>query len=138
MKNKKKLIIILSAIVLALAIAAILIFKPFGNKTVNVFPVSQVASTDYSAAASELYGYVRADGFQSVYVSNTQTVNEIYVKTGQHVEAGDALLSYDTTLTDIQLEKAAIEVQKKKLELQKAQKELAWINSLVPSTEVLI
>ncbi|MBR2695887.1 MAG: HlyD family efflux transporter periplasmic adaptor subunit [Parasporobacterium sp.] len=137
-KNKKKWIIILSAAFLAAILAFLLIFKPFGKKTIDVYPVSEIVMNDYSDSFSEMTGSVRAEGFQSIRLSSTQTVNEIYVQKGQHVEAGDALLSYDTTLTDIAIEKANLDVQKKKLELEKAYAELNEINSLVPSSEVLV
>ncbi|MBR3241465.1 MAG: biotin/lipoyl-binding protein, partial [Parasporobacterium sp.] len=137
MKNKKLLIIIIVAVVIAAAVA-VLVFRPFEDKSVNVYPVSQVASQEEEYYTSELSGTIREEGFQSIYISETQTVSEVYVEMGQHVEPGDALFSYDTTLSDLELEKAANDVQKTKVDLQRAQQELQRINNLVPSTEVLI
>ena len=95
MKNKKRLLIIIIAAVLVIAIALILIFKPFSRKTVNVYPVSDLLMVDMFEDSGAMEGSVRSEGIQKVFVSDTQKVNEIYVQKGQHVEVGDALLSYD-------------------------------------------
>ena len=137
MKHKKLLVILIIAAVV-LILAALLFFKPFAKKTVNVYPVSELATEDYYEYESDLSGVIREEGFQNIYISDTQTVSDIYVEMGQQVQPGDALLSYDTTLTDLELEKAELEVQKLKLELQKAQQDLAEINALIPSSEVLV
>lgn len=138
MKNKKRLLIIIIAAVLVIAIALILIFKPFSRKTVNVYPVSDLLMVDMFEDSGAMEGSVRSEGIQKVFVSDTQKVNEIYVQKGQHVEVGDALLSYDTTLTEIELERASLAVKKLELELNEAKAELGKISALVPSSEVLI
>lgn len=138
MKNKKRLLIILIAAVLVIAIALILVFQHFGRKAVKVYPVADLLMMDYYGDDSAMEGTVRSEGIQKVFVSDTQKVNEIYVQKGQHVEVGDALLSYDTTLTEIELERASLAVKKLELELNNAKAELSKINALVPSSEVLI
>ena len=138
MKNKKRLLIIIIAAVLAVAIALIVIFKPFSKKEVKVFPVSELMMVDFYEDSGVMEGNVRSEGIQKIFVSDTQKVNEIYVQKGQHVEVGDALLSYDTTLTEIELERASLAVKKLELELNDTKVELARINALVPSSEVLI
>ena len=137
--NRKKLILIISiAAVLVIALVCILIFKPFGGSTVKVYPVSSLAMYGMMDDSSEMFGSVRSEGVQKVYVSDTQTVGEVYVNTGQQVQIGDALLSYDTTLSEIELERAALDVKKLELEREEAVRQLAEINALVPSSEVLI
>lgn len=138
MKKKTKLILIIAGAAAAVILALLLILKPFEKKTVDVYPVSALASMDYSAMSSELSGTVREEGFQNVFLTDTQTVKQLFVHTGQEVAAGDPLLAYDTTLSEIQLEKASLDVQKLKLELQKSEQELAKINALVPSSEILV
>ena len=138
MKNKKRLLIIIIAAVLVVALALILVFKPFGRKAVSVYPVSDLMMMDIYEESGTMEGIVRSEGIQKVFVSDTQKVNEIYVQKGQHVEVGDALLSYDTTLTEIELERASLAVKKLELELNNAKEKLAWINALIPSSEVLI
>ncbi len=139
MKNKKRLFLIIGiAATVVIALAVLLILKPFGNKTVKVYPVEQLAAFGFYEDSAEMSGTVRSEGIQKIYVSDTQKVKEVYVKQGQHVEVGDALMSYDTTLTEIELERAALDVKKLELELQNANEELCRINAMVPSSEVLI
>ena len=105
----------------------------FGNQTepVEVVPVSYYSS--FFGGMMQYYdGSVTADNLQSVYPSDTQTVTEIFVTEGQTVKAGDPLLSYDTTLSEIQLERQRIQVQQAELDLQNAQKELQRINAMKP------
>ena len=139
-KKKKKILLIVLCSVAALIIAAVLlfIFGPFGRGTVDVYPVADMAMEDMGEDAAESYGSVRAKGFQNVNLSDTQEVTNIYVSEGQTVKKGDKILSYDTTLSDIELDRADLDVKKAQLQLQKAQAELERINNLVPASEKLI
>ncbi len=105
----------------------------FGRKTdpVEVVPVTQHYAMYYDDQAS-FEGRVTAENLQSVYASSTQTITEIFVSEGDEVKKGDPLLSYDTTLTEIQLERKRIAVQQAELDLKNAKDDLAWINSLKP------
>ena len=87
--------------------------------------MQDVAMDSYWGDTSETEGMVRTDKMQSVYVSTTQIVTETFVKEGQQVKAGDKLLAFDTTLSDIELE----------LQLKSAQDELKKINSYKPYVE---
>lgn len=141
MKKSKKKIIIAASVGggVILAVFLVLLFtRTIGAKPVDVYAVKDLSMDWLMEDAEELSGSVRADGYQRIYLSETQTISEVFVSTGQDVRKGDALLAYDTTLTDLDIEKAGIAVQKKELDLQKAYKELASINSLVPYSEVLI
>lgn len=105
----------------------------FGRQTdpVEVTPVTYHSAMYYDDM-SNFDGRVTAENLQSVYASDTQTVTEIFVSEGDQVKKGDPLLSYDTTLTEIQLERKRIGVQQAELDLKNAKDDLAWINSLKP------
>ena len=105
----------------------------FGRQTdpVEVTPVTYHYAMYYDDMTS-YDGRVTAENLQAVYVSGTQTVTEFFVSEGDQVKKGDPLLSYDTTLTEIQLERKRIGVQQAELDLKNAKDELAWINSLKP------
>ena len=105
----------------------------FGNKTdpVKVVPLMNHVM-GYFDDSVQYDGRVTADNLQSVYSSSTQTVTQIFVSEGQTVKKGDPLLSYDTTLSDIQLERQRLNVQQAELNLQNAKKELTRINSMKP------
>lgn len=105
----------------------------FGRQTdpVEVEPVTNHYATYYDDQAS-FEGRVTAENLQSVYASSTQTITEVFVSEGDEVKKGDPLLSYDTTLTEIQLERKRIAVQQAELDLQNAKNDLVWINNLKP------
>lgn len=116
-----------------MAVAIIIgIFWLVGRKKdpVNVYEVSNF--NDYYGSSKESGGTVTTDKMQSIYASDTQQITEILVEEGQTVKAGDPLVSYDTTLSEIQLEKQDIAVKQAELDLQNAKKELAEINAMKP------
>ena len=90
---------------------------------VKVYSVENF-STTYWGDTAESYGSVRMSNIQKLYLSETQTVREVYVKEGDTVKKGDSLMAYDTTLTDIELEKDQITIEKKELEKTTSEGEL--------------
>ncbi len=132
-KPIKITIISIVSIILVIGIAfGIITIAKSGSGTVNVYAVSEFSMSDYWGDSSQTYGFVKADKIQSVYTSSTQQITQIAVDEGQEVHAGDLLLSYDTTLSDIELKKAEISLQKLQLQLENAKKELAVIKTYKP------
>ena len=103
-----------------------------GGDPVPVFPFNYLGMTEYWGDSQESYGFVETDGVQTVYLSNTQTVTDIFVEEGQAVKKGDVLMSFDTTLSDLALERKRLDVEKKKLQLEDARKRLQEINAMRP------
>lgn len=132
--KKKKLIIVLASLVTVAAIVAgIFLWAGSANShPVNVYPFDYVGMTEYWGDSQESYGYVQTDGVQTVYLSSTQTVTDILVQEGDEVKKGDVLLTFDTTLSDLALERKRLEVEKLKLQLQDEKNRLAEINSMRP------
>ena len=110
-------------------IYGVLIYIRSSSSAVNVYSVSDVQMYYSGVNQSETQGQVKADRMQSVYVSSTQLVTEVYVKEGDTVKAGDPILSYDTTLTDLQLKRQEIQVQQLELQIKSAENNLALINT---------
>ncbi len=108
------------------------------GKGVNTYSVQELAYVDSWLDSSESYGEVKAVNMQNVYASDYMDVKEIFVKEGQQVKKGDKLLSYDTSLSDIELEKKELEVMSLELEIEQAKKELAEINSYKPMVVTVI
>ena len=139
-KTLKRIItvVLVVAIVAGLGAGGYVLIKNRGSgKEVKVYSVADF-STDYSwGDSNESYGMITTENIQSVYVSDTQKVTEIYVTEGQQVLEGDPLMSYDTTLSDIELQRASIQLQKLKIQLDEAKKELAKINTYKPYVPVV-
>ena len=102
------------------------------GEPVPVFPFYYMGMTEYWGDSQESYGFVQTDGVQTIYLSNTQTVTEIFVEPGQAVKKGDILMTFDTTLSDLALERKRLDVEKKKLQLEDAKKRLRQINGMKP------
>ena len=135
MKNKtKKVILIVLAVALVLG-AGGGVWYWLGHRNadpVYVFPFEYVGMTEYWGDSQESYGPVTTDKIQTIYLSDTQTVTEILVKQGDTVKKGDLLMSFDTTLSDLALERKRLDVEKLKLQLEDAKKQLRQINSMKP------
>ena len=135
MKHKTKKIIIILVIVAVLLGAGGGVWYWLGHRNtepVFVFPFEFVGMTEYWGDSQESYGPVTTDKIQTVYLSDTQTVTEILVKQGDTVKKGDLLMSFDTTLSDLALERKRLDVEKLKLQLEDAKKQLKKINSMKP------
>lgn len=99
---------------------------------VYVYDFDMVGMTEYWGDNKESYGPVSTDSIQTIFLSNTQTVTEVNVQEGDTVKKGDLLMTFDTTLSDLALEKARLEVEKQKLQLIEDQNRLAEIKSMRP------
>ena len=102
------------------------------TEPVNVFPFSYIGMTEYWGDSQESYGPVATDRIQTVFLSDTQTVTEMLVSQGDTVKKGDILLRYDTSLSNIEMERERLELGKTKLRLDKAEDELWEIQNMKP------
>lgn len=138
MKNKrkkkgKKILISLVALVVAGGIGAGVWFSGQRNvEPVGVYPFDYLGMTEYWGDSRECYGNITTDRIQTIYLSDTQTVTEILVKEGDQVKKGDTLMTFDTTLSELEMERKRLEVEKKKIELEDAQKELQKLQWMSP------
>ena len=131
--KKSKLWIPVVAIVLSLAvIAGILLAPRLPKDEAAVFPVTMVGYTDYYSGSSESYGMVTTDKVQALFLSGTQTVTEILVYPGQSVKKGDVLFTYDTTLSDLAIERKDLANQQLEVELKTANAELTALKKMKP------
>ena len=128
-KARILLIVLGSAAILAAAVYGILLLIRSNAAPVNVYSVKDITFNSQTASQAETQGRVFADRMQTVYVSSTQIVREVLVKEGDAVNIGDPLLSFDTTLTDMQLKRQEIKVHQLELEIQQAEKQLKIINT---------
>lgn len=124
-RNKKKTLLICVSCVLAVAlvIGGVFTVLKLRQPPVNVFAVSDLATSGDNFGTSTTSGYVKSDKVQNIFLTETQTVTRIRVTEGQEVKAGDPLLDYDTTLTDLQLQRKDLDIQKMQRDLAAAKRE---------------
>ena len=132
MKKNKLLLPILAAVLALVVIAGVILVPRLPKDEVAVFPVSMVGYTDFYSGSSESYGMVTTDKVQTLYLSGTQTVTEILVYPGQSVKKGDVLFTYDTTLSDLAIERKDLANQQLEVELKAARAELASLKKMKP------
>ena len=135
MKNKAKriiLIVVLVAMLLGTGGGAWYYFEHRETEPVFVFPFEYVGMTEYWGDSQESYGPVTTDKIQTIYLSDTQSVTEILVSQGDTVKKGALLMSFDTTLSALALERKRLDVEKLKLQLEDAKVRLWQINSMKP------
>jgi len=133
--KRKKLWITLICVVLVLAIGGGCGWYFLGRgsaEPVPVFMFNYVGMTEYWGDNLESYGPVTTDRIQTVFLSSTQTVTEVFVKDGDTVKKGDLLMTFDTTLSDIAIERERLKVEKLKLDLDDAYKQLRDIKNMKP------
>lgn len=102
------------------------------SEPVYVYSFDYVGMTEYWGDSQESNGPVSTDKIQTVFLSDTQTVTEVLVEEGDTVRKGDLLMRFDTTLSDLKLERKRLDVEKLKLQLEKANQELARIRNMRP------
>ncbi|MDY3918091.1 MAG: biotin/lipoyl-binding protein, partial [Candidatus Limivivens sp.] len=103
-----------------------------GNTTpVEVTPVSylNIGWWGYETTSS---GTITSNAIQEVHLDNDQVVAEVRVKEGDRVQIGDVLLTYDTTLLELDLESAEISRKSIELQLLTAKEELQKLNNITP------
>ena len=133
MKNKKKIWISAVALVLAAAVGfGVFALNRQNTRVIPVFSVSMLSYMSGGTANRESSGVVTADRVQSVYVSDTQTDTRIHVYEGQKVRKGDVLYSYDTTLSDLTLERKDLAIQQMEINLKTARSELTKLKAMKP------
>ena len=123
MNKKKKWILVL-------LIPALLVGAVFGTYQIlranrepcKVYAASDLIMEDSYGYGSYLDGEVRMDNMQVFYTSSTQEITEILVSEGDRVKKGDPLLRFNTSLSELELERKAIEIQKAQDEMEKAQR----------------
>ena len=129
-KKKKIWISVIALILVAAAVATAVVVPRLPKEEVLVYSFDMMGYINTYTGGSESYGMVTTDRVQSAYISATQSVQEILVYQGQTVKKGDVLYRYDTTLSDLEVEKKELSIKQMELNLSNAQAELKALNSM--------
>ena len=134
LNKRKKLLLSLVSVVLVCAVGAgiWLGVSRSGAEPVLVFPFQYLGMTEYWGDSRETYGPVTTDKIQTVFLSDTQTVTEILAREGDTVKKGDVLMRFDTSLSDLALERKRLDAEKVRLQLEEAKDRLQQIKGMRP------
>lgn len=127
MNKKLKKTIIIAAVAVAVCGAVwggLTIARNAQRGDVNVYAVSDFSMTNYWGDTSNTSGSVTTDNLQKIFLSSTQTVSKVYVTEGEQVKKGMKLISYDTTLSETEVERARIQYDRQAGQLQEAKDDL--------------
>lgn len=99
---------------------------------VEVTKVAYLNSGWWGNESTATYGMITSNATQEVNLDGEELVNKIYVKEGDKVKIGDKLLSFDTTLLELDLESEKLNKQTLELELQGMENDLAKLKTITP------
>ncbi len=135
-KKGKKMIVLLVCLLAAGggSIYGIRYLMQNRNKEVEVVSVQDInggewLTMDYD---SQVTGTVVSDVSQQVYVPDDRVIQDVYVAEGDKVRIGDKLVTYDTTLLELDKELQELTVQEIELELKAAQADLQKLHNTTP------
>ncbi|MDO4345385.1 MAG: hypothetical protein Q4C50_11335 [Eubacteriales bacterium] len=128
--------------IIVLAVAAVGTGGVFGVRhflanrggSVEVVPVSNLDAGQWLTYGDDMgtSGTVVSDVNQEVYVPENKVIQEVYVDEGDTVKIGDKLLSYDTTILELDKELQELTVQSLDLEIKSAEADLAKLRNTTP------
>lgn len=134
MKHKKIILTVVSVLLSLALVAGLAVYLAKRNDhPVSVYNIEENwLYTTYWDNSNTSYGQVTTDQLQTVYLSDTQEITGIKVKEGQQVKKGDVLVTYDTTLSQLSLDRQKMEIEKQKMRLTDAQEQLKEIKKMKP------
>ena len=137
MKNRKVMKrVLVIAIVAAIAGGSIGtgVYVQRAKMTAEVMSVADLNS-GYWGDDVNSSGMITNDYSQSVEITNTDEIKEVYVKEGQQVQKGDKLLALDTTVASLNLQGKQLEVENLNNQITIAQNDLKKIKNTKPYVE---
>ena len=102
-----------------------------GGDPVEVTSVANL-NQGYWGSETSSSGTITSKANQEVHLDSNNLVDQVYVKEGDKVKVGDKLLSYDTTLLELNLESYQLEGKSIELEIKGAEKDLKKLKSTTP------
>ena len=128
-KKLKKVLIVIACVIAGCGAVwgGLTIARNAQRGDVNVYAVNDFAMTNYWGDTSNTSGMVTTDKLQKIYISQSQTVKKVWVKEGDTVKKGTALVSYDSTLTQATVERAKIDYDRQAENLEFMKNELALL-----------
>lgn len=133
-KKLKKVLISLISVLVCLCLAAGGVLAAVMKKRsvpVNVYAVTDISTQDYGGT-TETYGTVETGHTQMIYLDQDKTLKETKVSQGDAVKQGDVLMTYDSTVPQLTLDRQNLSIQSEELNLQLLGKEIDELASKIP------
>ena len=129
--SKKRITAALAAVVLlAVTVAGIAAaVRATTASAVAVIPVSDLNYGNYLDWENSVSGRITTEAEQTIYLSDTEKVQEVAVQEGQAVRKGDVLLRYDTESTRLSLEKEEVRREKIELDIEVAKENIKTLEN---------
>ena len=125
---------VIVAVVGCAAGAGLMQIRKNSQKTVNVTDVSNLLQTYYSSNTT-IDGKVTTSATQTVSGDKDLIIDQVYVSKDDTVKVGDPLVSFDTTLVEMELNIARLKKQKQEQDLNKAVNRLKSLQNGGPVEE---
>ena len=123
MSKLKKWIIVLAVLLISGGIlAGVYLILRANREPAKVYAVAEISEFGDIGNQNYVGGEVKTDRLQTAYVSPTQEITKILVAQGDQVKKGDALVEFNTTLSELELQRKQIAIQKAEEELEKNQR----------------
>lgn len=136
--KKAKIFVGVAVLAGAVGFGCFRVYQDHFHGTVAVYSASDgsISTNETDWGGFQYDGTIQADGMQTIMVSESQTVGEVAVKEGQQVKKGDKLFSYDTTLSDLDMQRAQLDIKKLELQLKTAKNNLKIVQKYRPGEPV--
>ena len=136
MTRKKKGILLVSVllVICLLTSAVAVVAKKANESVVTVIPVESIYMESY-VESTNVEGNVATSATQKVKVAKDTTIEQVYVKQGDRVHKGEKLVTFDMTLTELELSIAQLTKKSQELQLDKAKKSLTNLENGGPIEE---
>lgn len=132
---KKRIIAILLTVVLlaGAATGGFFGYRAYSNNKL-VADVTSVSYLNwgYYGDSMQSYGSVTNDESQEIYLSTSESVQEIFVEEGDSVSVGDPLLQYDMTVVNLNIEMQKLQIQAIDNKIASAKRELEKLKKTTP------
>ncbi len=123
-RKKKGIIILCILLVICLLTGTVaVVVQRINASAVTVVPVDSIFMESY-AETTNVEGNVSTSATQKVKLSDDTSILEVYVQEGDQVHKGDNLLTFDMTLTELELSIAQLTRRSQQLQLEEAQERL--------------
>ncbi|MFR0856213.1 efflux RND transporter periplasmic adaptor subunit, partial [Ruminococcus sp.] len=136
MGKSKKIIIgsVAGVTAAAVGVSGFLLWKNHQKKSTadGIAYVSSVSDINTAAATvSDLRfsGVVEPQETKEIKIDTSKTISEVSVKEGDHVEAGDALFTYDIASMKLELEQGNVEIERMQNEIASSQQQITQLES---------